>query len=1013
MFQPRLPLGEPLAAVDPFAGTVRTHHARGLGEACTYAPPGLRLTPVLPGCLTPPQFSFDEDDALLFAQLPCGGPSGAAVPTDDDLFAALLPPVEAAQHQQLYQQQHHGVGALFGHRHQPQHGHQSFKLDPSGAVAAQQLLPGGSKPPRSRAAGGGGSKARGAAGVTHGLGGASLASLRHAYLAAFGRETTSNNRQWLLRRLHGLPPGGGVSTSTPGEMGGAAPLPAGGLPADGAAGAQLQHLGVPAGAPLKRKGGATKQPAMLSTADLATRARLAEEARDAVAAATFAAAAAQVAAADVTHGAASLEEGAGGGEVLQSPTAATAAAAAAAMLPPLSQHRGEGKRAVKPNRAFTDEAAAATAPSAAKQQQQQGGMRHAHSTTAMVATALAGSQAVVGGDIPLPPPITTALTSPRLGHDMAAQLDAVASAARAAALAARSAADAHREAAMAASGEGATGSESPSQQAQTPDRGPTPRRRPTTTAGRLVMKRVRTADAAARQAEAAAAAAEAVAASCHALLVSPAGVKSPSRRVKKPRLMEDFVVDAQYSDSDAHGAAAAAAAAAAPTQQQPGGQRQRAKPRAPSRQRRPNGAGGAQPRYRVAPLMGSFPLVGGNHHHPYGSLPLLPHGFGPADDGEGMDDVDEVDALFMEDILAPDHPAMLAMHTHQQQQQGGAGVAQHPYQQQQLGLGGGAHPPGSPHGSDVRPSAGLTPPPDGGSAGGGGGGGGGMQHGGVDGADLDVAMEVDVDCIDVGDEHDDAAFTHALHTCGLLSDEPQAPGAWHMGPHGTAMPGGPGGVWRVPSIPPQLWAQGGATAKRKKTKSRKATSGVSGDAQAGTPMHGRAALQQKPSAGGLSDVSPGSRLTPGAAAAAGQSTRRNKQHNPWALEEAEALVEGVARCGGGRWADIKKLGFPAIAHRTAVDLKDKWRNLLRIASLPSPGPKSAEKRRDVPAELLARVRHLAQHSVGAAPTPGKGMPLGPGMGRPPAKAVATTPRPLVLEVTAPLDRGVTTPDSLS
>jgi hypothetical protein len=144
--------------------------------------------------------------------------------------------------------------------------------------------------------------------------------------------------------------------------------------------------------------------------------------------------------------------------------------------------------------------------------------------------------------------------------------------------------------------------------------------------------------------------------------------------------------------------------------------------------------------------------------------------------------------------------------------------------------------------------------------------------------------------------------------------------------------------------------------------------------------------------------------------------RRNKQHNPWALEEAEALVEGVARCGGGRWADIKKLGFPAIAHRTAVDLKDKWRNLLRIASLPSPGPKSAEKRRDVPVELLARVRHLAQeHSAGAAPTPGKGgMPMGPGMGRPPAKAVAMSPapRPLMLDITGPMmDRG--TPDSLS
>jgi hypothetical protein len=64
--------------------------------------------------------------------------------------------------------------------------------------------------------------------------------------------------------------------------------------------------------------------------------------------------------------------------------------------------------------------------------------------------------------------------------------------------------------------------------------------------------------------------------------------------------------------------------------------------------------------------------------------------------------------------------------------------------------------------------------------------------------------------------------------------------------------------------------------------------------------------------------------------------RRSKHHNPWSQQEAEALVEGVAVCGGGKWADIKKLGYPAISNRSAVDLKDKWRNLLRIALLPNP-----------------------------------------------------------------------------
>ena len=57
--------------------------------------------------------------------------------------------------------------------------------------------------------------------------------------------------------------------------------------------------------------------------------------------------------------------------------------------------------------------------------------------------------------------------------------------------------------------------------------------------------------------------------------------------------------------------------------------------------------------------------------------------------------------------------------------------------------------------------------------------------------------------------------------------------------------------------------------------------------------------------------------------------RRSKHHNPWGLDEAQALIEGVSRCGGGKWADIKKLGFPELEHRTNVVLKDKWRTLTR------------------------------------------------------------------------------------
>jgi len=73
--------------------------------------------------------------------------------------------------------------------------------------------------------------------------------------------------------------------------------------------------------------------------------------------------------------------------------------------------------------------------------------------------------------------------------------------------------------------------------------------------------------------------------------------------------------------------------------------------------------------------------------------------------------------------------------------------------------------------------------------------------------------------------------------------------------------------------------------------------------------------------------------------------RRKKHHNPWTAEETQALIEGVGICGGGKWADIKKLGLKAIERRSAVDLKDKWRNLLRVALLPQQTLRQIERKR--------------------------------------------------------------------
>ncbi|OAY36438.1 uncharacterized protein LOC110626403 isoform X2 [Manihot esculenta] len=64
---------------------------------------------------------------------------------------------------------------------------------------------------------------------------------------------------------------------------------------------------------------------------------------------------------------------------------------------------------------------------------------------------------------------------------------------------------------------------------------------------------------------------------------------------------------------------------------------------------------------------------------------------------------------------------------------------------------------------------------------------------------------------------------------------------------------------------------------------------------------------------------------------------RRKHHRAWTLSEVMKLVEGVSRYGAGRWSEIKRLAFASYSYRTSVDLKDKWRNLLKasFAQIPS------------------------------------------------------------------------------
>ncbi|XP_068479763.1 uncharacterized protein [Phaseolus vulgaris] len=93
---------------------------------------------------------------------------------------------------------------------------------------------------------------------------------------------------------------------------------------------------------------------------------------------------------------------------------------------------------------------------------------------------------------------------------------------------------------------------------------------------------------------------------------------------------------------------------------------------------------------------------------------------------------------------------------------------------------------------------------------------------------------------------------------------------------------------------------------------------------------------------------------------------RRKHHRAWTLVEVIKLVEGVSRCGAGRWSEIKRLSFASYSYRTSVDLKDKWRNLLKasFAMTPAPADEGINSRKHgtapIPEKILLRVRELAE-----------------------------------------------------
>lgn len=91
---------------------------------------------------------------------------------------------------------------------------------------------------------------------------------------------------------------------------------------------------------------------------------------------------------------------------------------------------------------------------------------------------------------------------------------------------------------------------------------------------------------------------------------------------------------------------------------------------------------------------------------------------------------------------------------------------------------------------------------------------------------------------------------------------------------------------------------------------------------------------------------------------------RRKHQRMWTLAEVTKLVDGISEYGAGKWTDIKRLFFATSAYRTPIDLRDKWRNLLRASHALKLHKGEAEKKeknavRPLPKSLLRRVRELA------------------------------------------------------
>lgn len=88
--------------------------------------------------------------------------------------------------------------------------------------------------------------------------------------------------------------------------------------------------------------------------------------------------------------------------------------------------------------------------------------------------------------------------------------------------------------------------------------------------------------------------------------------------------------------------------------------------------------------------------------------------------------------------------------------------------------------------------------------------------------------------------------------------------------------------------------------------------------------------------------------------------RKNNEH--WTFKEITELVKGVSKHGVGSWTKLKR-DFFSTSIRTAVHLKDKWRNLLKACGIKFTSKRKVKVQKtmilSLDMELVEEIKHLA------------------------------------------------------